>query len=328
MTASIKLIDVHALRVFLATAESCNMSLAATRLGISQSAVSQAIRNLEDYFGVVLINRQCRPLALTSAGLALRNRGETLMEAMLNLRGSVIEASQGGKPDLRLGMIDSFASACGTPLIQQMVGKVARLMTRSGWAAHLGEALVRRDLDVVISTDPLEDVEGILRHLLLKERFLVIAPKETPFPIRTLEDLERLADTLPLIRFNQNSHNGLQIECILHRHNIKAPCRLEVDTAYTLTSMVSGGVGWGVTTPICLMQGCNYSYSVVPAFIEELHATRAIYVVAREGEYVQTVESLTTLARSIIKSSVLPELDNIDCRLRACVSTYEEEAAE
>ena len=43
------------------------------------------------------------------------------LEAILNLRGSVIEASRGSKPDLRLGMIDSFAAICGTQLIQQKV---------------------------------------------------------------------------------------------------------------------------------------------------------------------------------------------------------------
>lgn len=323
MTVTTKLIDFQALRVFLATAECCNMSLAASQLGISQSAVSQAIRNLEDYFGVVLVNRQCRPLALTSAGLALRNRGMSLMEAMLNLRGAVIEASQGSKPDLRLGMIDSFAATCGTQLIQQMVGNVTRLTTRSGWAAQLGEALVRRDLDIVITTDPLEDMNGILRHLLLKERFLVITPKQLPFPVQTLEDLERLADALPIIRFNPHSQNGMQIERILRRHHLKASSRLEVDTAYTLTSMVSGGVGWAITTPVCLMQGGKYSASVTPLFIEELNASRAMYVVAREDEYVQTVDSIVTLARTLIRDDVLPELDGIHARLGAWVSMCE-----
>ena len=324
MATITKLIDFHALRVFLATAECCNMSLAAAQLGISQSAVSQAIRNLEDYFGVVLVNRQCRPLALTSAGLALRNRGSTLMEAILNLRGSVIEASQGSKPDLRLGMIDSFAATCGTQLIQQMVGKVTRLTTRSGWTSQLGEALVRRDLDIVIATDPLEDINGILRHLLLKERFLVIVPKQVDFSVRTLDDLERLADALPMIRFNQHSQNGMQIERILRRHHIKSSRRLEVDTAYTLTSMVSGGVGWAITTPVCLMQGGQYSSQVTPVFIEQLNASRAMYVLAREDEYVQMVDSIVTLARAIIRNDVLPGLGVIHNQLGDWVSMCED----
>ena len=48
-------IDMQALRIFLATAQDCNMSKAAERLGITQSAVSQSVRLLEDNLGTVLL---------------------------------------------------------------------------------------------------------------------------------------------------------------------------------------------------------------------------------------------------------------------------------
>lgn len=310
-----KLIDVQALRIFLATAEDCNMSNAASRLGITQSAVSQANRNLEEYFGVLLINRKRRPLTLTPAGLTLRNRGAVLIEAMLNLRGSVIEASEGIKPDLRMGMVDSFAATCGTDLIGKLVGKVVQLSIRSGWAPHLGEALVRRDLDLVITTDPLEDVNGIVRHRLLDERFLIITPKSAAITVRTMEDLGQMADALPIIRFNQQSHSGMQIDRILRRHNVRASRRLEVDTAYTLTSMVAGGIGWAVTTPLCLMQGGEFARLVTPVFLKPLDASRVMYVVARENEYSQMVEHIAVLARSVITASVLPALRAINTQL-------------
>ena len=100
-------IDMQALRVFVATAQDCNMSKAAERLGISQSAVSQSVRLLEESFGAPLLNRSARPLTLTPAGVALFNRGRVLLEEALNLRGAVIEASQGIKPSLRIGLVDS-----------------------------------------------------------------------------------------------------------------------------------------------------------------------------------------------------------------------------
>src|SRR5499433_1479765 len=114
-------IDMQALRVFLTTAQDCNMSKAAKRLGITQSAVSQSIRLLEENFGAPLLNRSARPLRLTPAGIALFNRGRGLLEEALNLRGAVIEASRGIKPSLRVGLVDSFAATCGTPMVQQLL---------------------------------------------------------------------------------------------------------------------------------------------------------------------------------------------------------------
>ena len=83
-----KPIDMHAVQVFVAVAEEGSMSSAATKLGISQSGVSQIIRQLEEELGVVLVNRTTRPLALTPFGIALRNRGVVLSEEIANLKAA------------------------------------------------------------------------------------------------------------------------------------------------------------------------------------------------------------------------------------------------
>ena len=76
-----KPIDMHAVQVFVAVAEEGSMSAAAARMNISQSGVSQIIRQLEEELGVVLVNRTTRPLALTPFGIALRNRGAVVVHA-------------------------------------------------------------------------------------------------------------------------------------------------------------------------------------------------------------------------------------------------------
>src|SRR5262249_32639378 len=157
-------------------AQDCNMSKAAERLGVSQSAVSQSIRVLEENFGAPLLNRSARPLTLTPAGIALFNRGRVLLDEALNLRGAVIEASRGIKPSLRLGLVDSFAATCGTPLVQHLLRSTAQLSVRTGLSPALGEALARRELDLAISSRSL-DLDGMANHVFMSERFFVIAPK-------------------------------------------------------------------------------------------------------------------------------------------------------
>ena len=234
-------IDMQALRVFLAAAEDCSMSKAARRLGISQSAVSQSIRLLEENIGSPLLSRAARPLTLTPAGMALFSRGRVLLEQALNLRGAVIEASQGIKPNLRFGLVDSFAATCGTPLIQQLLHNTAQLSVRTGLTPSLGEDLVRRELDVGISTRSL-DLDGMANHPVLTERFLIIAPKASLPVCRSVADLTALARVLPIVRFNRKSHLGEQVDRALRRVGLNPPRRLEVDTADTLTAMVAGAL--------------------------------------------------------------------------------------
>jgi len=303
-------VDMQALRVFVATAQDCNMSRAARRLDISQSAVSQTIRLLEENFGAPLLNRSARPLTLTPAGIALLNRGRVLLDEALNLRGAVIEASRGIKPSLRIGLVDSFAATCGTPLVQQLLRGTAQLSVRTGLTPSLGEALARRELDLVISSRSL-DLDGMANHALMSERFFVIAPKGSTPVCRSVADIKALMRSLPIVRFNQQSHLGEQVERTLRRVGLNPPRRLEVDTADTLASMVAGGIGWAVTTPLCLLQGARSAAALRTDVVAEINAERTIFLHAREGEYGSLARETFEIVQTILRDRIAGELGAI-----------------
>ena len=66
--------EFGALRAFVAVAETLNFTRAADMLGVSSSALSQAVRGLEDRVGARLLNRTTRSVSLTEAGRALLDR--------------------------------------------------------------------------------------------------------------------------------------------------------------------------------------------------------------------------------------------------------------
>jgi len=63
------------IEVFVAVVETRHMTRAADMLGMTQSAVSQRLKNLEMALGAQLFERGQRPIALTKAGIALHRRG-------------------------------------------------------------------------------------------------------------------------------------------------------------------------------------------------------------------------------------------------------------
>ncbi|MEW6634908.1 MAG: LysR substrate-binding domain-containing protein [Pseudomonadota bacterium] len=66
-----KLPPLNAVRTFEVAARAGSFTLAATELGVSSAAVSQQIRNLEDWFGKQLFVRNGNRITLTDAGHAI-----------------------------------------------------------------------------------------------------------------------------------------------------------------------------------------------------------------------------------------------------------------
>jgi DNA-binding transcriptional LysR family regulator len=305
-----KPIDMHAVQVFVAVAEEGSMSAAATRMGISQSGVSQIIRQLEDELGVVLVNRTTRPLALTPFGIA-------------NLKAQVVEAGQGIKPDLRIGLVDSFASTCGSIFTKNLLSKVSQLSIRTGLSPQQGEALLRRDLDLIVTSDPLIDANDVVRYRLFSERYFVVTPRVLRKPVRTLEDLRALANSLPIVRFNRTSQVGMQIERYLRRIEVRAPNRLELDNADALTSMVAEGIGWAITSPMCLLQAVTHAGRVTTHVVEKMGLERSLYLVARRDEYNAFFDDACDTARDVIESSFLPRLKALGGNIETLITVGE-----
>jgi DNA-binding transcriptional LysR family regulator len=79
--------DFEGVSVFLAVAAARNFRVAGERLGVTRSAVSQALQRLEDRIGVALVQRTTRSVRLTEAG-------ELFLELVRPAAGDVLEAVQ------------------------------------------------------------------------------------------------------------------------------------------------------------------------------------------------------------------------------------------
>lgn len=78
--------DLNALAVFALVAEEKSFRVAADRIGVTRSAVSQAIRKLEERLGIALVQRTTRSVSLTEAGERLL---ADLAPALSDLRAAV-----------------------------------------------------------------------------------------------------------------------------------------------------------------------------------------------------------------------------------------------
>src|SRR5690242_14460676 len=81
-------ITLRQIRYFLAVAETGKMALAASNIGVSQSSITEAVKALEDGFGVPLLRRH-------RAGVSLTNEGYQFLRHARNVTSAVADASHG-----------------------------------------------------------------------------------------------------------------------------------------------------------------------------------------------------------------------------------------
>ncbi len=125
--------ELDGLAIFVAVAEAKGFRAAGDRLGVSGSAVSQALRRLEERLGVPLVPRTTRSVRLTEAGERLYAAARPALE---ELRNAVLEASAHGdepRGTLRLHVSTAADTVLAGPLLAGFL------------AAH---PHVRLDLDV------------------------------------------------------------------------------------------------------------------------------------------------------------------------------------
>src|SRR5581483_10873383 len=185
-------------------------------------------------------------------GLVLQQHAQPLIDEADALTTIVRQAGSTKMPELRVGAVDSFAATVGPSLIRALLAMTTRMSFRSGLAHDQSQGLLTRNLDLIITSEAMDDVDGLDRYLLLTEPFLLLIPKE--MRVAPPIDLKALAARESLIRFSARSQMGAQIERHLRRLGVKAPRILEVDATDSLIAMVQAGLGWAIASPLCLLQ--------------------------------------------------------------------------
>ncbi len=102
-------IDSRRLQLFLAAAQTGSFASAADRLSLTPSAVSHAIKALEEEFDCNLFRRHGPRVSLTRAGIRLMPLAEELLTRMARLRQEVV-TMQGNPRSLRVMMPEGFAT--------------------------------------------------------------------------------------------------------------------------------------------------------------------------------------------------------------------------
>lgn len=146
-------LNYHHLRYFHEVALEGNLTRAAARMNLSQSALSTQIRNLEDRLGHALFDRSGRTMTLTEAGRIALDHAERIFGVGDDLVAT-LTGNSGSVAPLRVGALSTLSRNFQFRFLQPALAQNAELILSSGSSQTLLRALEDLALDVVLLTDP------------------------------------------------------------------------------------------------------------------------------------------------------------------------------
>jgi DNA-binding transcriptional LysR family regulator len=299
--------DLRALEIFLSVCDHGTMSGAARVLGLTQSAVSQTVLELEQRIGTTLFDRNVRPLGITLSGVVLQQRAGTLLADARQITPLLRDVRRGKLPQIRVGLIDSFERLLLPSLPERLLEFADRVSFISGLTSSHVDDISARRLDIFLGVDEFDTLEGLETWPLLDEPYIVAAPLGTPAP-EQLSDLIALSGKLNFIRYHHRRKVGLAIERHLRRLRLELPRSLEFDTPYGVATAVASGQGWAITTPLCVYESGTLAGKIQCYPFPGTGLQRRLALITRSRELARVPKELADIVIGLLQDEFIPTM--------------------
>lgn len=275
-------LNYHHLRYFQAVAYEGNLTRAAERLNVSQSAVSTQIRLLEDRLGQALFERRGRALHLTEAGRIALDHADAIFATGRELVATLQQSGR-QRQALRVGAIATLSRNFQLAFLRPILGRPdVEVILRSGSAAELFNALAALHLDLVLTNQPppVDALTAFIVQRLDEQPVSLIGVPELCRPELSLS--QRLAQT-PLILPTAASGLRMGFDALVDRLGVRPQIAAEVDDMAMMRLLAREGIGLAVLAPIVVRDELASGALVESANLPNL--TEAFYGVTVERRF-------------------------------------------
>ena len=241
MPVSLPDLSIRQLEYLVAVADSDTFALAAERVGVSPSALSQGLAELERRVGVRLFDRHGRRRVLRPDTRPVLDHARQVVALTADLTHWAQRTRAGDYGRLRLGMIDASAVQHHGEALRRFRGEhpELRIHLRVGPSGDLLRELVDGALDLAVCVEPIEPPRGVTTEVLLTEDLAIYAPDGRVRPGPS-------AGWGPWVLFPRSAHTRSGIEAALRRRGAPLEVVAESHQPEVLCEMVRLGLGWSV----------------------------------------------------------------------------------
>ncbi len=236
-------INFELYKIFYYCAQNRSFSTAAKKLFISQSAVSQSIKQLEKLLGVTLFFRKSRTIDLTPEGEMLFSYASQAFNFLKTAEDKLQELEELGSGEIRIGVSDTVCKYFIMPFIKEfgrLYPKVAiKVINRT--TPQLLEVLKNGLIDMAIATLPVNgNIFSVTPFIKVRDifvasdRFCGLRNKKI-----SLHELSRY----PLVMLPSNSATRKSIDDFFAQHGIACSPEIELESLDLLVEFALIGTG-------------------------------------------------------------------------------------
>lgn len=233
--------ELRQLKAFVKVADTLNFSQAARELYVTQSALSQSLKKLEDELGSSLFHRDSHNVALTEAGETLLPQAIKTIEASEHCLTRLNDLAGLKRGTLNIGITHSYRIISSDTLnqfIQQFPGINFNIYYKS--CEELMGMLEAKLLDVVLSYKTSIEYPDIESYNLFEDKLCAVVSRHHPLSHKdkiSLQDLAKYTLALPA----EGMQARILLDRILDSYHVKLEPRIVMNEVTPLLSLVAFG---------------------------------------------------------------------------------------
>jgi LysR family transcriptional regulator, transcriptional activator of the cysJI operon len=281
------------LQLFRDIAHTRSVSKAARANGISQSAASQQMQELERQLGVTLLDRSTRPLVLTEAGKLYLDYCRNALRLRDEFEGELQRLLHDRQGKVRIAAIYSVGLSEMSEIESRFSGRFpdGELVVSYLRPEKVFEAVQedRADLGLMSYADSTREVVAIPWR---KEEMVVAVAPEDPLARQRFVRLEEL-EGKPFVGFDEDLPIQHDIDRYLREHRVNVDVVLRFDNLQMIKEAVAHGIGVSVM-PQRVMRADLAQNRLVAVKLEPVDLFRPVFIVHRRRK------SFTELAQGLL----------------------------
>lgn len=233
--------EIRQLNYFIRAAELLHFTEAAAACFVTQSTLSQQIKQLEEELGMLLFDRIGKQVQLTEAGQLFLQHARKIILDIKKSKQAVSELANMINGELKIGVTYAFSSLL-LPALAPFSEKYPGIMihVEYGKPGELENKLRVADLDIILAFHEQSDSDGLEMQPLFSSRIMMVVAKSNPLSGLTkisLKDLGKLELILPSNGFSSRD----LLNDIFRRNHISPGIKIEMNDVHSLLSLVESG---------------------------------------------------------------------------------------
>jgi DNA-binding transcriptional LysR family regulator len=238
------LMEIRLLRTFKAVSEAGSFTHAASRVHLSQAAVSVHIRQLEEELGSPLFHRVNKKLYLTEGGRALLSHAEAILRAHDEAKAELTSIGEPSHGRLHLGVASTAVTVHPLPEILSEIKRKYPLLdflVIGETSERIIEQILAGSLDAGLVSLPVEETDVLTETLRSDKLVAVMSPQHRLARSRAITSEELSAE--PLILGEHGGNTRRLIDLFFEKNGLEPKIVMELQRTEAILKMVELGFG-------------------------------------------------------------------------------------